>query len=103
MGGLFDVEVAEVDDLVEFLRLAASKGFACYGADMVGERAESWQPGEKSVLVVGNEARGISREVGERLDQRVTIGGGGRQGVESLNVAQAAGILMYVWTARVSD
>lgn len=100
MGGLFDVAVAEPADLATFLAKAQRVGFTCYGADMKGEDVGRWQPEDPSILVVGNEGGGISDAVHARLDARVTIPGSARRsGAESLNVAQAAGILMYLWTA----
>jgi TrmH family RNA methyltransferase len=48
---------------------------------------------ERSVLVVGSEARGLSPQAGAAIDARVRIPM--KAGVESLNVAIAAGILMY--------
>lgn len=106
MGGLFDVHLAESEDLASFLDDAARKGFGRFGADLDGESSETWRPPGPTVLVVGNEGSGLSAQVQQRLDGRVTIGGrGGRggRGVESLNVAQAAGILMYEWTRRASE
>ena len=44
-------------------------------------------------LVLGNEERGVSREVLEACGSRVRIPGSGR--VQSLNVAQAAAVLLH--------
>ena len=49
--------------------------------------------GERFVLVIGNEARGISDAVREAADCRVKLPM--RGGAESLNAAVAAGIMMY--------
>ena len=51
----------------------------------------SWP--ERSALVVGSEARGLSEEADSAVDARVRIPM--MAGVESLNVAVAAGILIY--------
>lgn len=103
MGGLFGVELAVANELAAFLDTASDAGFASYGADMRGEDAALWKPAERAVLVVGNEGSGLSAAVAKRIDGRVTIPGAGRPVVESLNVAQAATILMYLWQGRVSD
>ena len=59
---------------------------------------QAWQPRRPSVLVLGSEAHGLSPEVQACLAERVAIAGAAaRAGTESLNVAVAAGILMYVW------
>jgi TrmH family RNA methyltransferase len=66
-------------------------------ADADGEPAEELPPRTADrkpvVLVVGNEGAGIGPVVEAAADRRVAI----RQarGVESLNVAVAAGILLY--------
>ncbi len=44
-------------------------------------------------LVLGNEERGVSREVLEACGGRIRIPGSGR--VQSLNVAQAAAVLLH--------
>ncbi len=54
------------------------------------------KPGEKLVLVIGNEAHGVSPEVQQMADVRLKIPM--RGGAESLNAAVAAGILMYELT-----
>ena len=46
-----------------------------------------------AVLVIGNEAKGISKEVAQYVDYKVTIPGQGA--AESLNASIAAAILMY--------
>jgi TrmH family RNA methyltransferase len=52
------------------------------------------------VLVLGSESHGISPDVAALLDERIVIRGGAtRRGTESLNVAVAAGILMYAWVS----
>ena len=45
------------------------------------------------VLVMGNEGQGISSEMAEKADQLIHISMPGQ--AESLNVAVAAGILMF--------
>jgi TrmH family RNA methyltransferase len=55
------------------------------------------------VLVLGSEAHGLSPAVHARLDAAVRIPGASpadgdaARGTESLNVAVAAGILVYEW------
>lgn len=101
MGGLWDVQIASSDDLPADLRRLKARGLPLYGADLEGEPARDWTPPEEAVLVLGSEAHGLSEEVAARLDGRVRIGApnaaGGTRGVESLNVAVAAGILLHRW------
>lgn len=62
------------------------------GADAHG--GEPPRPGEgRTLLVIGSEGRGLSPALAAALDVRVTIPL--RGGVESLNAAVAAGVLLY--------
>ncbi len=102
MGGLWDLALVPVGALDEALRTLCVAGFTCYGADLSGQEARYWNPVKPSVLVLGSEAHGLSPEVAAVLDRRVCIGmgDGAQQGVESLNVSVAGGILMRQWMGR---
>lgn len=103
MGGLWDVGHAEVADLAGTLRELRTYGFAVYGADMEGTEIARWKPTTPSALVLGSEAHGLSDGIREEIGERISIPGRPRRGgTESLNVAVAAGILMYTW-ARPPD
>lgn len=98
MGGHWDLRLARTDDLADGLRRLRDAGCACYGADLTGRRVRQWTPDHPSVLVLGSEAHGISDAVANHLESTVAIPGASeRRGVESLNVAVAAGVLVYEW------
>ncbi len=101
MGGLWDVAIIRVPTLDDSLDVLAGAGAALWGADMGGTDASAWSPPERTALVLGSEAHGLSPDVAGRLDGRVTIArhgrAGTRAGVESLNVVVAAGILLHAW------
>lgn len=98
MGGLWEVQLAQTTHLSETLMRLQQQGMVCYGADLEGMPASAWQPQHPSILVMGSEAHGLSPQVDAQLDERVAIGGSShRVGTESLNVAVAAGVLMYLW------
>ena len=63
-------------------------------ADMGGENVFSFHAPKKFVLVIGNEANGVSKTVEERATHTVKIPMSDTQ--ESLNAAVSAGILMYL-------
>ena len=101
MGGLWDVSLAQTADLAETLRHLQGQGFACYGADLSGTAAAVWTPRASAVLIMGSEAHGLSPAVRALLNERVVLSGAAtRAGTESLNVAIAAGILMYEWMGK---
>jgi len=67
---------------------------ALWGADAAGEPVESIRAPERLALVVGNEGNGLSAATRERLDRVVSLPIA--PDVESLNVAVATGILLYL-------
>ena len=98
MGGHWDLALARTSDVPAVLRRLSDAGCATYGADLAGRRARRWTPGRPSVLVLGSEAHGVSDAVAQQLDATVAIPGSPRRrGTESLNVAVAAGVLVYEW------
>lgn len=98
MGGLWDLDLVRVPSLdTELARLAAS-GIDVWGADLDGTALADWRPAPTDALVLGSEAHGLSDTVRQRLAGAVSIpGGGAGRGVESLNVAVAAGVLIARW------
>ena len=104
MGALWDVPQAAAADLSSTLAQMRSEGFVIYGADVEGSSIHEWRPAERSVLVLGNEANGLSIDVRRVVDEFVVIPGSSRRrGTESLNVGVAAGILMYEWTKNTQS
>lgn len=93
MGSFFNIDIIAEKD-AEFLRTLKNKGFNLYGGFLGSNtipytNADFTKP---SIIIVGNEANGISDEV-MRMCQGVKIPIHGN--AESLNVSIAAGILMY--------
>lgn len=102
-GGMEFVRIWSVKSLAHFLRDVDGKmvRFATHlkakknASEMAGLRI-----GKGAVVVLGNEEEGISKEVMDNCDYRIIIPyfgieEGKRSQVESLNVAQAASILLY--------
>lgn len=91
MGSLTRVQVSYVD-LPEFLK---STSLPIYTADMDGENVYTTSLPKQAVLVMGNEANGISPEIADIVKNTVTIPRFGElQQTESLNVATATAILL---------
>ncbi|MEX1055397.1 MAG: TrmH family RNA methyltransferase, partial [Rhodothermales bacterium] len=92
------------EDLAFTLEEMRSAGYAIYGADVEGTSIDWWQPAVRSMLVLGNEAHGLSSVVRRVVDERIVVPGSpGRKATESLNVGVAAGILMYEWTKNTQS
>ena len=93
MGSFFNIDVI-TDKTCEDLEKYADKGFYLFGG-ILGENTIDYRKADMtkpSIIIVGNEANGISSEVAA-LCQGVKIPINGR--AESLNASVAAGILMY--------
>ncbi|RSC95792.1 TrmH family RNA methyltransferase [Tenacibaculum singaporense] len=91
MGSLTRVHVSYVD-LSEFLK---NTSLPIYTADMHGDNVYTTSLPQKAILVMGNEANGISSEIAEIVKNSVTIPRfGDLQQTESLNVATATAILL---------
>jgi RNA methyltransferase, TrmH family len=91
-GALFRLPVVTVpvDELWAWL---GAHGFRVLGADAAGLPVRDRPPGRRAALVVGNEGGGLTTPVRDRCDALVAVPMRGR--TESLNVAVAAGILLY--------
>ena len=63
-----------------------------FAAVMEGQPVNNTDINDKAIIVLGNESKGISKEVLESVNVRITIPGKGK--AESLNVAVAAGIIL---------
>ncbi len=91
MGSLTRVNISYVD-LQDFL---SNSKLPVFTADMDGENVYTSSFPEKAVLVMGNEANGISPEIAQTVKHALTIPRfGDLQQTESLNVATATAILL---------
>ena len=90
MGSIARVQISYLA-LGDFLK---TTGLPVYGAFMDGETVYKADIPEKGILVMGNEANGISKEVEQVVAKRVSIPQFGARSAESLNVATATAILL---------
>jgi len=61
---------------------------------------EEWDPGMRTILVVGNEANGISPDLAERYDRYRIDSAPDQNAAESLNASIASGIALYVLSQK---
>jgi len=87
------VPVAQVTNLSRAIEALKKAGYWIYAAAEDGERPDVIDFTGKVALVVGNEGKGIRRNVLEHCDRTVTIPMAGH--IESFNVATAAAVLCY--------
>ncbi|WP_431127262.1 TrmH family RNA methyltransferase [Flagellimonas flava] len=90
MGSIARVQI----DYMELLNFLKTTNLPVYGAFMDGETVYKEDIPKKGILVMGNEANGISKEVEQAIAKRVSIPQFGVKSAESLNVATATAILL---------
>ena len=99
MGSIARVKVHNVD-LPEYLN-EAKKKLPVYGAFLEGENVYTQELSAEGIIVMGNEANGISFEVEKMLTQKLVIPQfGSSQNTESLNVATATAIFLSEFSRR---
>ncbi len=92
MGSLARVSIHYLD-LSEYL--SGNKNVPVYGTMLEGDNIYSSKLPEEGIVVLGNEANGISKEIESLLDKKLTIPQFGNvQKTESLNVATATSIVL---------
>ena len=92
-GAIDYVPVARVNNLVQTAKILKKRGYWLFGTDMEGTDYRLWNSNGKTVLVIGNEGKGISRLLKEQMDQMLTLPMVGH--VQSLNASVATGVLLY--------
>ena len=94
MGSIFRLPFAYVEDLKEVIKELKKSGISFYATHLKGEKSyKAIQYSDRSAILIGNEARGLSDEVADLADTYVLIPMQGK--VESLNAAVAAALMMY--------
>jgi TrmH family RNA methyltransferase len=68
-----------------------------YGTVLGGENIFKTKLEKKGIIVIGSEGRGISEEVLDKLDHKITIPSNSSDGAESLNAAVATGIVCAIF------
>lgn len=91
MGSVFHLPIY-ITELSTFFPIVIQKGYRVAAADMHGtaDYNYDWQ---KTCLVIGNEARGVSEKTLNICTDKISVPMYGK--AESLNAAVAAGILIY--------
>ena len=92
-GAIDTVKCAAVTNLTQALKELKKQGYWIVGADMDGADYRTLEYDFHTVLVIGNEGKGISRLVRENCDHIVSLPMRGT--ISSLNASVSAGILMY--------
>lgn len=92
-GAIEHVPVVRVTNLVQTIDELKERGLWIFGTDMDGKDYRQWEADSPIGLVIGNEGKGLSRLVKEKVDETLTIPMTGH--VQSLNASVASSLLMY--------
>ncbi len=94
MSGISDIPILFIDNVEELENLLHNRKIILVGGDAKGDMSYKEIGEYKDIaIVVGNEGNGISKEMITLLDRKVSIPM--EESIESLNVAIAAGLMMY--------
>ncbi|HXX62563.1 MAG TPA: RNA methyltransferase [Bacteroidota bacterium] len=93
MGGIFHLPVVTDVDLLSSISRSRERGYTVYVADGAGEtHFDRVRFAHRSLIVLGNEAWGVSDQIRRLADMRVAIRRYGS--AESLNVGVACGVIL---------
>ena len=98
MGAILRVKVIETDDLVATLKEIKKNKFKIVVTSLDTNDSVYDIEYNKKVIVIGNEANGVSKEVQAIADNRVKIPMLGK--TESLNASVATGIMLYEYVRQ---
>lgn len=98
MGAIYRINIIEVDDLVKTLEQTKKNGFEVVTTDLQTDKSIYDLEYNKKVVVIGNEANGVTKGVKEVADYKVIIPMLGK--TESLNASVAAGVMIYEYVRQ---
>ena len=101
MGAIYRVNIIEVENLEWTLKDLQKDGFIVVVTSLDTNNSIYDISYNKSIVVIGNEANGVSKEVQELANERVKIPMLGK--TESLNAAVATGIMIYEYVRRKNE
>ena len=93
MGAIFRVNIIESDNLLETLKNMKKHKFKIMAASIEAQNSIYDADYNKTAVVIGNEANGVSKEILEYADEKVKIPMLGK--TESLNASVATAIILY--------
>ena len=101
MGAILHVNV-HYADLKEFLGEAINRKVPVYGTVLDGKSIYAHKLGQKGLILLGNESKGISDDLIPFITDKIFIPGTGisKPGIESLNVSMAASIVFSEFLRR---
>ena len=93
MGAVFRVKVIECEDLKKTLKELQGKEYRIMTTSLNAKKNIYEVDYKKKIIVIGNEANGVSKEIQNIADEKVIIPMLGK--TESLNASVATGVILY--------
>ena len=98
MGAIFRVNIIETENLCEMLKQMQKHKFKIVSTDLCANKDIYSIDYKNKVIVIGNEANGVSNEVKQMSNEKIKIPMLGK--TESLNASVATGVVLYEYIRR---
>ena len=98
MGAIFRVKIIEVENLPQSIKEMRKHHFKLMVTSLQTENSIYDIKFNKKIIVIGNEANGVSKEIQEMADEKAKIPMLGK--TESPNASVAAGVVMYEYVRQ---
>ena len=98
MGAIFRIKIIEVEDLKQTIKEMKKHRYKLMVTSLQTENSIYDIDFNKKIIVIGNEANGVSQEIQDMADEKAKIPMLGK--TESLNASVAAGIVMYEYVRQ---
>ena len=98
MGAIFRVNIIESDNLIETLKNLRKHKYKVMATSLETNNNIYNVDYNKKVIVIGNEANGVSKDILDFADEKIKIPMLGR--TESLNASVATSIILYEYVRR---
>ncbi len=98
MGAIFRVKIIECEDLVKTLKEIKKHKFEIVVSSLQTDNSIYDINYHKKVIVIGNEANGVKKEIQDLADKKIKIPMLGK--TESLNASVATGIILYEYVRQ---
>ena len=98
MGAIFRIKIIEVENLAQAIKEMRKHHFKLMVTSLQTKNSIYDIDFYKKIIVIGNEANGVSKEIQDMADEKAKIPMLGR--TESLNASVAAGIVMYEYVRQ---
>lgn len=98
MGAIFRIKIIEVENLSKIIKEMKKHHFKLLVTSLQTENSIYDIEFNKKIIVIGNEANGVSKEIQDIADEKAKIPMLGK--AESLNASVASGIVMYEYVRQ---